>query len=99
MKKADQDFYDYVVTESLDPDFTQKINEMYSAFISGISCPACGGKNIKIIIDPKVVIWCNSCREYRDNISLDRIEDIDYSTVEMLHESKIIDILKRSEKI
>ena len=98
MKKTSKDFYNYVLEESSDPDFTRKIGEMYKAFQAGTYCPICGGRDIGITVEPHAVMWCRNCEGYRD-VVLDRITKVDYNDVEILHKEKIIDILRNNKDI
>ena len=98
MKKADKDFYDFVLSNSPGASFTKWLKEMQAVFEASVHCSACGDKNVTIIVDPKVVLWCESCQIYSET-TLDTLTGKDYSAVTFLHKDKIIDILRYKESM
>jgi len=97
MKKTDQDFYNYALNRPSSPDVATWLKEMYADYIAGLHCEKCNGRNIKIIIDPKAIIWCKDCGEYSENVTIDKIPKMNYNTVTFLHEDKIKEIFKAQE--
>jgi len=93
MEKVDKDFYDYALKESPGDEFTHWIEKMYSEYTAGPRCKLCGGKNISLTIDPKVILWCHDCQKYYENITIDTISKINYNAVTLVHEDKIREIL------
>lgn len=97
MKKTDQGFYNYALNRPFSPDVATWLKEMYADYVAGLRCDKCNGRNIKIIIDPKAIIWCADCKKYSENVVIDKIPKVDYNVVNFLHKDKIKEIFKAQE--
>lgn len=79
--------------KELDQSVTDWIKEKIKIFKSEGICSNCRGHNCTPIISPRVVLKCDECGEYTE-IAVDNINESVYNDVTVLHEDKLIEILR-----
>jgi transcription elongation factor Elf1 len=92
MKKADENFVKFMLSESPEPAFAQWVKEIAQQYSKKLVCPLCGDEKVDIIVAPKVFVRCEACCT-RNEISVDKINPLNYNAVTFLHEETVRAIL------
>ena len=93
MKKEEQAFVDFLLSISPNLSFTELIEKSVAEYNEGLRCDFCDGRNVGIIVEPKVLLRCKDCELYSGGITLDMIPRKDYNTVTFLNECTVVEIL------